>query len=56
MDIEEGKAKRMDEWMAGNRHEGGLIVAINALGIGMDMPDMHLVIYIGMPRQLRNFM
>ncbi|KAH6957504.1 hypothetical protein DER45DRAFT_487842 [Fusarium avenaceum] len=41
--------------MAGNRHEGGLIVATNALGMGMDVPDVRLVVHAGMPRQLRNF-
>ncbi|RFN54793.1 putative ATP-dependent dna helicase q1 [Fusarium flagelliforme] len=55
VDTEEGKAKRMDEWMAGNRYEGGLIVATNALGMGMDVPDVRLVVHAGMPRQLRNF-
>lgn len=45
----------MDEWMAGNRYEGGLIVAINALGMGMDVLDVRLVVHAGMPRQLRNF-
>ncbi|KAH7199259.1 P-loop containing nucleoside triphosphate hydrolase protein [Fusarium oxysporum] len=55
VDTEEGKAKRIDEWMAGNRDEGGLIVATNALGMGMDVPDVRLVIHAGMPRQLRNF-
>ncbi|WKT38183.1 Helicase, C-terminal [Fusarium oxysporum f. sp. vasinfectum] len=55
VDIEEGKAKRIDEWMAGNRDEGGLIVATNALGMGMDVPDVRLVVHAGMPRQLRNF-
>ncbi|KAF4436754.1 putative ATP-dependent DNA helicase Q1 [Fusarium austroafricanum] len=55
VDTEEGKAKRMDEWMAGNRDEGGLIVATNALGMGMDVPDVRLVVHAGMPRQLRNF-
>ncbi|EXM13172.1 hypothetical protein FOTG_18366 [Fusarium oxysporum f. sp. vasinfectum 25433] len=55
VDTEEGKAKRIDEWMAGNRDEGGLIVATNALGMGMDVPDVRLVVHAGMPRQLRNF-
>ncbi|KAH6949641.1 hypothetical protein DER45DRAFT_636635, partial [Fusarium avenaceum] len=55
VDTEEGKAKRIDKWIAGNRHEGGLIVATNALGMGMDVPDVHLVVHAGMPRQLRNF-
>ncbi|KAH7116674.1 hypothetical protein B0J13DRAFT_459152 [Dactylonectria estremocensis] len=46
----------MDAWIAGNRDSGGLIAATNALGMGIDVPDVRLVVHAGMPRRLRNFM
>ncbi|KAH6982534.1 P-loop containing nucleoside triphosphate hydrolase protein [Ilyonectria destructans] len=52
---DEGKAQRMDAWIAGNRDSGGLIAATNALGMGIDVPDVRLVVHAGMPRRLRNF-
>jgi superfamily II DNA helicase RecQ len=51
VDTVEGKGKRLKEWMKG----GGLIVATNALGLGVDVPDVRLVVHAGMPRRLRDY-
>ena len=35
--------------------EGGAIYATNALGVGVNIPDVRLVIHAGLPRSLRDF-
>ncbi|KJZ70997.1 hypothetical protein HIM_09608 [Hirsutella minnesotensis 3608] len=47
----EAKATRFKRWMEG----GELIVATNALGLGVDVPDVRLVVHAGMPRRLRDY-
>ncbi|KJZ71409.1 hypothetical protein HIM_09197 [Hirsutella minnesotensis 3608] len=51
MKTAEGKATRFKRWMEG----GELIVATNALGLGVDVPDVRLVVHAGMPRRLRDY-
>jgi superfamily II DNA or RNA helicase len=46
-----GKRRRMREWVDGGR----VIVATNALGVGIDVPDVRVVIHVGAPRRLRDF-
>ncbi|EXL40011.1 hypothetical protein FOCG_17406 [Fusarium oxysporum f. sp. radicis-lycopersici 26381] len=46
-----GKRQRLRSWI----EQGHLIVATNALGFGVDMPDMQLVIHAGMPSRLRDY-
>lgn len=47
----EDKAKRMQGWM----DSGGVMAATNALGAGLDIPDVRYVFYLGMPHELRDF-
>lgn len=51
MDTVEGKAMRLRAWIK----EGALVVATNALGLGVDVPDVRLVVHAGMPRRLRDY-
>jgi superfamily II DNA helicase RecQ len=43
VDRTEGKARRLKEWIEGGR----VIVAINAIGAGIDIPDIRRVVYVG---------
>ncbi len=45
------KARRMAEWIQETR----VIVATNALGLGIDIPDVRLVVHAGLPRRLRDY-
>lgn len=47
-----GKAQRMRAWLQG---EHRVIVATNALGLGVDIPDIRVVIHAGPPRKLRDY-
>jgi len=47
-----GKAQRMREWLRGDNR---VIVATNALGLGVDIPDIRVVIHAGPPRKLRDY-
>jgi len=47
----EEKRRRMQAWMTTKR----LIVATNALGLGINVPDVRLVIHVGLPYQVRAF-
>jgi superfamily II DNA helicase RecQ/uncharacterized C2H2 Zn-finger protein len=47
-----GKAQRMREWLKGDNR---VIVATNALGLGVDIPDIRVVIHAGQPRKLRDY-
>ncbi|KAK5988451.1 hypothetical protein PT974_01673, partial [Cladobotryum mycophilum] len=40
-----GKQRRLRAWI----RDGTLMVATNALGMGVDMPDIRLVVHAGMP-------
>ena len=52
VDDQAGKARRMKELMEG-RHR--VIAATNALGLGVDLPDIRVVIYAGQPQKLRDY-
>ena len=47
----EEKRQRMQSWKTTRR----LIVATNALGLGINVPDVRLVIHVGLPYQVRAF-
>ncbi|KAK5989587.1 ATP-dependent DNA helicase RecQ-like protein [Cladobotryum mycophilum] len=51
IDTTEGKQRRLRAWIRG----GTLMVATNALGMGVDIPDIRLVVHAGMPRKLRDY-
>jgi superfamily II DNA helicase RecQ len=51
IDTAMGKWQRLRLWM----EQGHLIVATDALGLGVDVPDVRLVVHAGMPRRLRNY-
>ncbi|KAK1837415.1 hypothetical protein CCHR01_19963, partial [Colletotrichum chrysophilum] len=51
----EDKASRLEAWRRGDGANRGVIVATNALGLGIDVPDVRLVVHAGMPRRLRDF-
>ncbi|KJZ69304.1 hypothetical protein HIM_11298 [Hirsutella minnesotensis 3608] len=51
VDTAEGKATRLRVWLK----EGTLVVATNALGLGVDVPDVRLVVHAGMPRRMRDY-
>ncbi|KAF6815376.1 DNA helicase [Colletotrichum musicola] len=55
VDTARGKAERLEAWRRGNGADGGIVVATNALGLGIDIPDVRLVVHAGMPRELRRF-
>ncbi|KAH7169547.1 RecQ helicase [Fusarium sp. MPI-SDFR-AT-0072] len=46
-----GKRQRLRSWI----EQGHLIVATNALGLGVDVPDVRLVMHAGMPSRLRDY-
>jgi len=49
------KAKMMEDWVSSTGGMQRVIAATNALGLGVDVPDVRLVVHAGMPRDLRNF-
>ncbi|KAK2733437.1 DNA helicase [Colletotrichum kahawae] len=51
----EDKALRLEAWRRGDSANWGVIMATNALGLGINMLDVRLVVHAGMPRQLRDF-
>jgi superfamily II DNA helicase RecQ len=51
VDTAEGKVLRIKEWLEEQR----VIVVTNALGVGIDIPDIRAVIYAGKPKQLRDY-
>lgn len=46
-----GRVNVMQRWMS----QGGLIIATSALGLGIDLPDVRLVIHYKAPRNLRDY-
>src|SRR5271167_1454506 len=52
VDDRAGKARRMKELMEGKHR---VISATNALGLGVDLPDIRVVIHAGQPRKLRDY-
>lgn len=49
-DTRDGKSRMMEAWKADER----VIVATNALGMGIDVPDVRLVVHAWMPRRIRD--
>ena len=52
VDSRAGKAQRMKELMEGKSR---VISATNALGLGVDLPDIRVVIHAGPPAKLRDY-
>jgi superfamily II DNA helicase RecQ len=52
VDDKMGKAQRIRGWLKGDHR---VIVATNALGLGVDIPDIRVVIHAGRPRKLRDY-
>lgn len=60
VDNRDGKARRLKDWMDGRSccdgvGEGRVIVATNALGLGIDVPDIRVVIHVGKVRRLKDY-
>ncbi|KAL9563860.1 hypothetical protein ACKAV7_011895 [Fusarium commune] len=59
IDTRDGKAERLKLWMSGTKREqyGGrqVIVATNALGLGIDVPDIRAVVHIEMPHIMADY-
>ncbi|KFA70949.1 hypothetical protein S40288_10242 [Stachybotrys chartarum IBT 40288] len=59
VDTRDGKAERLRAWRQGVRRvqigEGRVIVATNALGLGIDVPDIRVVIHVDMPRRMEDY-
>jgi superfamily II DNA helicase RecQ len=53
VDSRDGKRRIMEAWRSGQ--SGRVIVATNALGLGVDIPDIRVVIHDGQPRQIRDY-
>ncbi|KJZ69027.1 hypothetical protein HIM_11586 [Hirsutella minnesotensis 3608] len=52
---EEEKARWLAEWREVKGGEAGWIAATNALGMGIDNPNVRMVVHAGIPRQLVDF-
>ena len=52
VDDRAGKARRMKDLMDGRSR---VIAATNALGMGVDLPDIQVVIHAGQPQKLRDY-
>lgn len=59
VDTRDGKAERLRFWMSGTKRDqygdGRVIVATNALGLGIDVPDIRVVIHVEMPRTMADY-
>ncbi|KAL6399582.1 hypothetical protein AUP68_10344, partial [Ilyonectria robusta] len=57
--MRDGKAERLRVWMSGLRRDqygdGRVIVATNALGLGIDVPDIRVVLHIEMPFEMADY-
>lgn len=54
VDTAEGKERRLQAWAEGTG-AARVIVTTNALGMGIDIPDVRLVVHAGAPRRLRDY-
>jgi superfamily II DNA or RNA helicase len=48
---EADKSKIIRRWI----QDGGVIVATNALGVGLDVPDVRAVVHAGVPHRIRDY-
>ena len=59
IDTEDGKARRLKAWMNSSDASSGvrdrIIVATNALGLGIDVPDIRVVIHVGVVWRLKDY-
>ncbi|KAL6408075.1 hypothetical protein AUP68_08448 [Ilyonectria robusta] len=59
VDNRDGKAERLQAWTSGlerERYGGGrVIVATNALGLGIDIPDIRVVMHLEMPFEMADY-
>jgi superfamily II DNA helicase RecQ len=59
IDTRDGKAERLKFWMSGTKREqygdGRVIVATNALGLGIDVPDIRAVVHVEMPFRMADY-
>jgi superfamily II DNA helicase RecQ len=59
VDSRDGKARRLKEWMEGKARggvgEGRVMVATNALGLGIDVPDIRMVMHVGRVHRLKDY-
>jgi superfamily II DNA helicase RecQ len=57
VDTQDGKARRLKDWMEGGGRrglgEGRVIIATNALGLGIDVPNIRVVVHVGSIRHLK---
>ncbi len=51
VDTAKGKGQQLREWVK----EGQVIVTINALGIGIDIADIQIVVYAGALQRLQDY-
>lgn len=59
IDTEDGKARRLKRWMNGSDSHSEIrdrvIVATNALGLDIDVPDIRVVIHVGVVWRLKDY-
>ncbi|KAL6412376.1 uncharacterized protein AUP68_03578, partial [Ilyonectria robusta] len=59
VDTRDGKAERLRVWISGLRRDqygdGRVIVATNALGLGIDVPDIRIVLHIEIPFEMADY-
>jgi superfamily II DNA helicase RecQ len=59
IDTEDGKARRLKQWMNSSDPSAAandrVIVASNALGLGIDVPDIRVVMHVGMVWRLKDY-
>ena len=59
VDTRDGKAERLRAWRQGIRRdqtgEGRVIVATNALGLGIDVPDIRVAIHVDRPTTMEDY-
>lgn len=59
IDARDGKAERLRIWMSGlqrNRYrDGRVIIATNALGLGIDVPDIRVILHVKMPTTIADY-
>jgi hypothetical protein len=59
IDTRDGKAARLQQWIGDVQRElygeGRVIMATNALGLGIDIPNIRVVLHLGMPREMVDY-